>query len=590
MLEHFREQKTLLSNAVEQLITLAEAGENRFAVDLLTESLARVASETFTLVVMGEFKRGKSTLINALVGARILPTAIVPLTAIPTFIRYGMEPQATVVFLDGRAEKVPVGDIVRYVTEKENPRNVKKVREVEVIYPAPFLAEGIILVDTPGVGSAYTHNTEAAYGYLPRADAALFVISVDAPLGKGELDYLRDVRHHVHKLIFVLNKIDIVSPDDLAEALDFTRRMLQEQLQTQDILLVPLSARLALEGKEQNDAERLKTSRMTELENLINDLIRCQKGALIISATASRALRILNELELGLELWRRGMEDSLEELERKIAAFETELAHLEQEREDSIYLLYREVDKLAARVAEDMETFERRVFPQLAGQLEDFIEDNYPRHSVKETAGLAQDYIKKIILGVLEKQREREKEIMQQEFARVAGRFFRRIEDIVDRLMAASAEIFQVEVHKTAYKDYILGDRYFYFHFYEHPTFIPAFEELTVASLLPKALLKKHILTKTRASLAELLNRNCGRVRADLVESLKEKVRQVAGELRLRSDAVAFSLKNALQKALKEKKASVAEQEKSRAKCEEEKQKLFILRQNLEGLLKLENN
>ncbi|MCL6561100.1 MAG: dynamin family protein, partial [Firmicutes bacterium] len=532
---------------------------------------------------------GKSTFVNALLGEPLLPAAIIPLTAIPTIIHYRERRGAQVVFLNGQTLDIELDEITKYVTEKENPANQKFVREVLVGYPNPFLQQGVILVDTPGVGSLYEHNTGAAYAYLPRADAALFVISVDAPLGKGELDYLRDIRHHVHKLIFVLNKIDIASPHDLAEALDFTRRMLQEQLQTQDILLVPLSARLALEGKEQNDAERLETSRITELENLINDLIRRQKGALIISATASRALRILNELELGLELWRRGMEDSLEELERKIAAFEAELAYLEQEREDSIYLLYREVDKLAARVAEDMETFERRVFPQLAGQLEDFIEDNYPRHSVKETAGLAQDYIKKIILGVLEEQREREKEIMQQEFARVAGRFFRRIEDIVDRLMAASAEIFQVEVHKTAYKDYILGDRYFYFHFYEHPTFIPAFEELTVASLLPKALLKKHILTKTRASLAELLNRNCGRVRADLVESLKEKVRQVAGELRLRSDAVAFSLKNALQKALEEKKASVAEQEKSRAKCEEEKQKLFILRQNLESLLKLEN-
>lgn len=587
MLEGFREQKTVLTGAIKELVAIAQEKGNSFAVELLSESLARLASESFTLVVMGEFKRGKSTLLNALLGARLLPTAIIPLTAIPTIIRYGTEPSAKVVFQNGHVEAVPVSDIVLYVTEKENPRNVKKVREVEVFYPSPLLADGVILVDTPGVGSAYAHNTEAAYGYLPRADAVIFVISIDAPLGKGELDYLRDIRHHVHKIIFVLNKADIASESDLAEAADFTRNLLKEHLKLQDITLMPLSARTALEGKESGSTEKIAASGMAKLERLVEELMRNQKGRLIISATASRALRILNELELGLDIWKRGMEESMEGLEKKIAAFQAELAHLEQEREDSIHLLYRDVDKLAERVAEDMAAFERGVFPQLAARLEEFVQETFAKHSLKETARLSQEYIKAIILEVLERKREEEKEVMQQEFARVAQRFFRRIEEIVDRLLAASAEIFQVEVHKTGYKEYILGDRYFYFHFYEHPTFIPAFEELTVTSLLPKSLLKKHILTKTRATLAELLNRNCGRVRADLVESLKEKVRSVAGELRLRADAVAFSLNNALSRALEEKRASAAEQEQARERWEKEKQRLAGLRRKLEDLAAL---
>ncbi|MGQ9496727.1 MAG: dynamin family protein [Desulfotomaculales bacterium] len=584
MLEQFKHQKTALTGAVQELVEVARDKENRYAVELLAESLARLAEETFTLVVMGEFKRGKSTFINALVGAQLLPTAIIPLTAIPTLIRYGERPQARVVFQDGHAEEVPVGDIVLYVSAKENPGNAKKVREVEVTFPAPLLSEGVILVDTPGVGSVYAEHTRVAHEYLPRADAVVFVISIDAPLGKGELGYLHQIRSHVSKLIFVLNKIDIAGAADVTEALAFTRETLQKHLNGQEIVLLPLSARLALEGRLQNDPGKLAGSRMAELEKLLNDLITREKAGLIISATASRALRILNEFELGLELWRRGMEDSAEELERKIATFEAELGRLEQEREDSIYLLYREVDKLAERVAEDMAAFEQRVFPQLAEQLEQFIEKTFAGHSVKETARLAQDYIKEIILGVLEEQREQEKELMRQELARVAQRFFRRVEDIVDRLMDASAEIFQVTVHKTGYKDYVLGDRYFYFHFYEHPTFIPAFEELTVTSLLPKALLKKHIMTKTRATLAELLSRNCGRVRADLVDSLKERVRTVAGELRRRADGVAFGLKNALQKALEEKKAGAAEQEQAVAAYTREREKLGQLRETLESL------
>ncbi|MDI6907105.1 MAG: dynamin family protein [Thermoanaerobacterales bacterium] len=577
--------KAALQGALDELIAIVAEKGNRFAGDLLNESAARLRQETITLVVLGEFKRGKSTFINALLGDNVLPTAIVPLTAIPTIIRHGAQTGATVFYLDGREETIPVPDIPSFVTERGNPGNKKGVREVVLTHPSPYLARGVILVDTPGVGSVYEHNTEAAYGYLPRADAGVFIVSVDAPLGKTELSYLHDIRRYVGKMVFILNKADLAQGADLDEAFRFVRDTLREHLEVPEITLLPISAKQALEGKLTGDEALYRQSRMPELEGLLRAVAEKEKASLILSATASRAQRVINELTLGLELWRRGMDESLESLQEKMDAFTAELGVLEQEREDSIYLLYREVEKLGAWVGEEIENFKKKIQPELTARLEAYLAEVWPRSSVKEVAEKAKEFTKKIVLEALEAEQEQLREKIKNDFEAVAKRFFARIEAIVDRMMSVSAEIFNVPVHRTEYKEYILGDRYFYFHFWEHPTFIPAFEDLTVVSMLPKALLRKKVTDKARDKLAELLDRNCGRVRADLVTGLTERVREVAGELRLRADAVAFGLKGAVERAMADRQAGAEERAKALVKCEAELERLGRLRKTVEAVL-----
>jgi GTPase SAR1 family protein len=143
----------------------------------------KIQDNVFNLVVLGQFKRGKTTLINALLGAEILPTAVVPLTSIATILRYGEALNIKVYFNDGRIEEIEPASLHQYVTEKGNPKNEKDVREVIITYPSLYLKDGVRLIDTPGVGSIYEHNTDVAYRYLPKSDAALFLLSVDQPLG-----------------------------------------------------------------------------------------------------------------------------------------------------------------------------------------------------------------------------------------------------------------------------------------------------------------------------------------------------------------------------------------------------------------------
>lgn len=570
MLDHYVLKKKRLLQVLARAADFATSKGNNPAASLLKESAERLTRETFTLVILGEFKRGKSTFINALLGGNLLPTAIVPLTAIPTVIQYGEQLGAAVIHLDGTRKTIPVSQIADYVTEKGNPKNVKRLREVQISHPSEFLKQGVILVDTPGVGSVYQHNSDAAYAYLPHSDAAIMMISIDAPLSKIEIDYLKDISKYVNKLFFILNKVDIASPEDVAEASEFTRETLRASLGEGEYDLVPLSARQALLGRTGNGGQSLvEASGIKKLEEVLGSFIRNDKGRLILESSAARALRTISELELELQLWQRAMEGTVHDLDTKIALFTAELEKLEQEQEDSIYLLYREVDRLGTVVEEDINEFRTVKTGELIQLLEEFYEKESTGKSAKELTHSLNDFSRNLIRAVLNEKRNEERLKVRGQFEKVALRFFNRIEEIVDRMMTISSEIFEVSVEKSVSKEYILGSKKFFFHFEEHPTFIPSLEMISVSGLLPKALIGGHMLKNDKNKLVELFDRNCGRVRYDLVDGLKEGVRDVAGELRLRAGAVSQGLRTALQKARAERGLS-EEERHERAKTWQE--------------------
>ena len=96
-----------------------------------------------------------------------MPTAIVPLTSVVTILRYGPKLKVEVEYLDGRTEEIDLSGLAAFITERENPQNKKAVKEVAVFYPSQYLKGGVRIIDTPGAGSVYSHNTEAAHAYLP---------------------------------------------------------------------------------------------------------------------------------------------------------------------------------------------------------------------------------------------------------------------------------------------------------------------------------------------------------------------------------------------------------------------------------------
>ena len=155
---------------------------------------SRLAEDRFNLVVVGRFSRGKTSLMNALIGTDRLPMGIVPLTSVITTVAYGSSERVILRydrrFLD---QEIPLEALPQYVTQQGNPGNVKGVKEAEVQLPVEFLRRGFYFVDTPGLGSAIAENTRTTESFLPEADAFLLVTSYESPLSDEEMRFFRAV-------------------------------------------------------------------------------------------------------------------------------------------------------------------------------------------------------------------------------------------------------------------------------------------------------------------------------------------------------------------------------------------------------------
>jgi len=191
------------------------------------------SSHGIDVAVFGRFKAGKSSFLNHLTGRAVLPIGVVPLTAVITRLRSGPAEKVTVRFLNGDAKTIPLGEIGLYVGENENPNNQKKVASVEVELPALKLLEPLEFVDTPGLGSAFTHNTETTFQWLPYVGAALVAVSCDAPLSERDLALLDELRRHTPKIVLLLTKADLLTEPQRAEVLSFVRNQLRLKWETE---------------------------------------------------------------------------------------------------------------------------------------------------------------------------------------------------------------------------------------------------------------------------------------------------------------------------------------------------------------------
>lgn len=180
--------------------------------------LCRANADDFYLVVLGEFSRGKTELINSLLGEKLLPVSIRPTTATINIIRYGANKRAVIIFKDGQKKEIACSLSSICSETVENTDQVKNIRYLEIEYPSELLSDGLCLVDTPGVNDPDEHRMAVTYGFIPNADAVLYVMDISQALSKSEMQFLTE---HIQKdrfssLFFILNKADLYEDDDNA--------------------------------------------------------------------------------------------------------------------------------------------------------------------------------------------------------------------------------------------------------------------------------------------------------------------------------------------------------------------------------------
>lgn len=205
----------------------------------------RVANRRLRVLVAGEAKRGKSTLINTLIGKEVLPVGVVPVTAVATTVRWDPEDADHLVVTqqDGRRWRGELSQLAGLVSEKQNSGNARGVATVDVVLNAGRLAEqSVELVDTPGTGSVFEHNTVAAQRAFDTLDAAIVVLTADPPISAAERDLLRRVSSLAVRTFVVLNKSDQLTAAELGEATAFTTAVCGDAC-GRPVTVYPLSAR-----------------------------------------------------------------------------------------------------------------------------------------------------------------------------------------------------------------------------------------------------------------------------------------------------------------------------------------------------------
>ncbi len=248
------------------------------------------------VAVLGQFKCGKSSLLNAILGADVFPVGVLPATTVVTRALAGPALSVRVTKLNGEVEEVALEKIADHVTEAKNPGNYRQVAVVDVFTPALQDTPGIRLVDTPGLGSVYAHNTQVTQRWLPNVAVAIVAVSVERPLADEDRRLLDDARQYARRVVVVLTKVDLLSDADLTEVQAFFRRVLGENF-GDDLPLLPFSTRV-------NTERWLEQFRQTVMKPLLENLAGERKDAFAHKrAHLIRAAR--SYLDVGLQAARQ---------------------------------------------------------------------------------------------------------------------------------------------------------------------------------------------------------------------------------------------------------------------------------------------
>jgi GTP-binding protein EngB required for normal cell division len=295
-LRHYTLAKQEVATSVRAAKQLFQAHGAQEAAERCQALVVQLAEDRFNLAVVGQFKRGKSTLMNAILGRDLLPTGLLPLTSAITTLCYGPKKR---VMLNRKGwaweQEVPLAQLADYITERGNPGNEKGLVEARVEMPLSFLRRGLYFIDTPGIGSARHENTATTYAFLPQMNAVIFVTSVEAPLSEAEERFLVDIRGWVRQLFVVVNKIDVLGEEDREEVLGYIQTRVAQLLGTGTAHLFPLSARDGLTARLNHDDAGIHRSGLAPFEQTLTTFLSEAQGRTFLVSVLDRALRLVAE-------------------------------------------------------------------------------------------------------------------------------------------------------------------------------------------------------------------------------------------------------------------------------------------------------
>lgn len=536
-----------LAQAIRELAVLGRDTGHAEAADQLARLSERVSAHQFTLAVLGQFKRGKSTFINALIGASVLPSGVVPVTSVATAVVYGGTPSLEVEYADGHKEVGVLAALPEFVTEAQNPSNRKQIYRVVVRVPCDWLRDGLQLLDVPGLASSIRANTEAALEAMQSVDAAVVVLGMDPPVTEAEIAYLRDIRDLIPRIFFVQNKRDRFSEAEWQEGLRFNAQQIRTLLHL-DAEILSVSALQGLVAREQNDDTAWVASGMADLQGRLTEFLRTERYATWARSIRSQVDRVIHPVRQSYAVRRAAWEASLADLEARLARLRRRRSELADKRRE-----------LVAAFRQDVRDWGRDLWPRLQAW-----GDN-ARPTV--AASLQRQLLDARVVSAEEVDAMVDRAVLEALDA-AAPTFVGEANDLLHRWAGRLATMFTewakeeveafAEFAGTRWEDHTIvppsvpavpsialpTDR---------QSFFPALGWATLAPVLPASVRRRVLSQRLEARLRESMDRALGQLRQHLVEACDRAGRRLVAAWEVEAGRIGAILDTALERTVQQR-------------------------------------
>lgn len=392
----YHAMSTEITEGLSQMAKICEKLDLKERAESLMESRRKLQEHKFSVGILGEFKRGKSTVINALLGQEIMPADITPCSATMNRVTYGLSPRAQVNMMDGSHVDIAVEDLAKYVTKLDEDAIAmsEKVEEAIVYYPCQFCQNGVDIVDTPGLNDDERMN-KITENIVPGLDAVIMVLVADNPFSISEAEFVRNklMCSDVGRLIFLVNKIDTVRPKDRDKAINGIREKIKKtvldktedvygkesdqyrvvQAKLADIRIFPISAINALDGRIEGDTELLQKSGMLDFEAALSHMLTTERGVLELSTPIMKLMSMapvvndtitqrINSMDVDQETFVEAQKKAIQEIksfkDQKILekeALATRAQNLQVALSGKAEQCYQEIEEEATRIVNQIE-------------------------------------------------------------------------------------------------------------------------------------------------------------------------------------------------------------------------------------------
>lgn len=337
----------------------------------LIEMAEDIADDYYTIMVVGEFKHGKSTFVNALLGRDVMPRGVTPTTATINTVFHGDQQEVQVLKENGTVEMYDSVDVLNQFTASQD-FNSDEIKYIKLYMESNILKNRVVLIDTPGVNDLSDQRTEVTYQFLPRADVVIFMCSLTSPIKHSEQIFIEEqlLKSGIDRTMFAANFADSIDEEELEEVVEFVERRLENIVGKKLAKVYPVSAKEALIGRVESDEEMVQYSGLLEIEKEIYRRIESgSRSQEKIIRFEERLDEIFKAIEREIETVKLASTKTIKQLDEEMKAVDNWFSGIAKQEEVLQNYLFEREEEINFLVGKSLGHFGNKLIEDIDNQI-----------------------------------------------------------------------------------------------------------------------------------------------------------------------------------------------------------------------------